>query len=103
QFGRRTFHPNPRIKSGAGSNHLPEGADRGRYPQIVIPAKAGIQGMGMSFDKLPSTGSGRTNAGETSAFSGCAYQTGHGFKTLETLSKVLSLPTYSAALAVPEP
>ena len=26
--------------------------DRSRYSQIVIPAKAGIQGMGVSFDKL---------------------------------------------------
>ena len=25
QFGRRTFHPHPRIKYGAGSNPLPEG------------------------------------------------------------------------------
>ncbi len=31
-------------------------ADRGRYSQIVIPAEAGIQGIGVSFDKL------RTNA-----------------------------------------
>ena len=29
-----------------------EGADRSRYSQLVIPAKAGIQGMGVSFDEL---------------------------------------------------
>ncbi len=53
-FGREgfelSFHPQslPRIRSGAGS----EGARRERYSQFVVPAKAGIQSMGMSFDKL---------------------------------------------------
>ena len=27
-------------------------ADKGKYSQIVIPAEAGIQGLGASFDKL---------------------------------------------------
>ena len=29
-----------------------QAADRGRYLQVVIPAKAGIQGLGPSFDRL---------------------------------------------------
>ena len=33
-------------------NSLSLDADRGRYTQTVIPAKAGIQGLGVSFDRL---------------------------------------------------
>ena len=58
---RVRFHPHPRIEYGAGS----KGADRRRHSQIVILAKAGIQGMGVSFDKLPSTGFLRQASGRT--------------------------------------
>ena len=52
QYGRQGFHPHPRIKFGAGSSPLPEGTERGMYSQTVIPAKAGIQGLGASFDEF---------------------------------------------------
>ncbi len=35
------------------SSGSPRGSDGGRYSQIVIPAKAGIQWMGVSFDFPP--------------------------------------------------
>ena len=44
---RFVFTLTPRIKYGAGSSTLPSGADRGRYSQTVLPAKAGIQGWGV--------------------------------------------------------
>ena len=55
QVGRYGFHPHSRIKYGVGFSPLPGEAGRGRYLQIVIPAKAGFQGLGH-----PSTSSGRT-------------------------------------------